>query len=229
MPNNADWYPPRIADRAAWHANFAAQANATGTSDGLTAAQVTQIAADSQMVENLINYDQEVDTFAQGFTEYMRIMLSAPLNEPLPTPPAPPPAFSVVLGAAASIEARTRQYAGIIKAAPGYTPTKGELYGIVAPAATGPGTPAVLQATALLNSEVSLSLFKAGYSVLAVDMRRGGGNWTQIGVSQTATFLDTTDAAVAGQPEQREYRVQGMIANQRIGDVSPVVSVVTVP
>jgi hypothetical protein len=34
---------------------------------------------------------------------------------------------------------------------------------------------------------------------------------------------------VSGQPETREYRAQGMVANARTGDLSPTVSVVTTP
>jgi hypothetical protein len=34
---------------------------------------------------------------------------------------------------------------------------------------------------------------------------------------------------VAGQPEQREFRVQGMLDNARTGDPSDIVSVVTTP
>jgi hypothetical protein len=48
-------------------------------------------------------------------------------------------------------------------------------------------------------------------------------------VSQLATFVDSTAALVADQPETREYRAQGMVANARTGDLSATVSVVTTP
>ena len=38
-----------------------------------------------------------------------------------------------------------------------------------------------------------------------------------------------TVTRIEGQPEQREYRAQGMQGNQRIGALSPVVNAVTVP
>jgi hypothetical protein len=224
-----DWYPDRYPDRIPWHANFASQATATGVADGLSAAQVTQINEDSASVTDVVTYDPEVDTFTEGFTQFMRIVLDGELNTPLPPVPAPPAALGLGLGAQAAIQARTRQYANILKAHPAYTQAKGELYGIVAPAGVGPGTPNINTATALVGSEVLLSLNKAGYSVLAVDMRRGGGGWNQIGIAQAATFTDTTDAQTPGQPEQREYRVQGMVANNRVGPLSAVVSAVTIP
>lgn len=57
----------------------------------------------------------------------------------------------------------------------------------------------------------------------------GGGAFAQIGIVQTANFTDTTAPLVAGQPEQREYRVQGMLNNARMGGLSATVSTVTVP
>ena len=59
--------------------------------------------------------------------------------------------------------------------------------------------------------------------------KRGAGSWKQMGISQTAELVDTTALLVAGQPEQRDYRVQGMLNNARTGGVSATVSTVTVP
>lgn len=70
---------------------------------------------------------------------------------------------------------------------------------------------------------------RSNLSALRAWRRRGGGGWTQIGVSQTASFTDTSALLVAGQPEQRDYRVQGMLNDARVGGVSGTVSAVTVP
>jgi hypothetical protein len=43
------------------------------------------------------------------------------------------------------------------------------------------------------------------------------------------TTPDSTPPLVAGAPETREYRAQGMSGNARVGDLSAVVSVVTTP
>jgi hypothetical protein len=144
--------------------------------------------------------------------------------------PTVPAAIAVALGAAAAIQARTRQYRAIILASVGYTQEIGELYGIVAPAAGPLATPGIQKATPQPGTpNVDLNLFKGGYDVIAIDMKRAGGGWVQIGVSQTANFKDTTAPLVAGQPEQREYRCQGMLNNARTGDLSATISAVTVP
>jgi hypothetical protein len=117
----------------------------------------------------------------------------------------------------------------VIKASPGYEASVGEDYGIVAAEPAPPGVPEIRVATALIDSDVALKLSKAGYDALAIDMRRGGGAFSQIGVSLTATFVDETEPLAAGEPEVREYRVQGLEGNARVGGVSASVSVSTTP
>ena len=223
-----DWYPRELASRVAWHANFALQASTNGTTLGLVAGQVTQAGIDSTVVAAIINHLQEVSTFSQAVTAWKDHMFNATIGTPTDAPPTPPSELSPPLGALPAIIARTRQYAAIIKADPDYTPEIGELYGILPPASAEPGTPGLV-ATALTQSQVEIKIDKAGYTILAIDSRRGAGTWEQIGVSQLATYVDNRAPLVVGQPEQREYRAQGMENNQRVGALSSIVSAVTVP
>lgn len=228
---NGDWYPRAIADRIPWHANFNTQAAASGTTHGLTAGQVSQIGYDNTLVAGCINYAAQVAAFAQAVTEWRDLLLSGPNGTALPPVPTVPAAFTYLAGPATplpSIEFRTRQYAALIKASVGYTPEIGEQYGIIAPVADMPVTPG-LTALALTASQVRLAIAKGGYDVLAVDSKRGTGGWEQIGVSMTAEYIDARAPLVAGQPEVREYRCQGMANNARVGALSAVVSAVTVP
>ena len=223
----ADYYPTRLTDLISWHANFAVEAAATGTTLGLTAGNVTQTDTDSDTVALVVNYSEAVDAFRQEVTDFRDSVLRGDPLAPIPVAPVAPATLSLALGALPGIEARTRAFATTIKASPNFTPAIGEAYGIVG---TSPvqGTP-TLAVTSLTGSQVRLRIGKAGFSVLAVDSRRGGGSWEQIGVSQTAEFIDTRAPLVPGQPEQREYRVQGMLNNARTGDPSDIVSVVTTP
>lgn len=224
----SDWYPQNLAARIPWHANFAAQATAVGVSRGLSAAQVTQIGLDSAAVAQIVNFAEAVEAYAQAVTAYRDAVLEAPLNLPFPPVPAAPapPVFAV--GTQVSIEARTRQYAGLLKASPSYTATIGESFGIVAAAPSGPTTPEVAP-TALTGSQVSVKVKKGGYDVVAIESKRGTGGWEFVGVAMTTTYVDARPPLVAGQPEVREYRAQGMEDNVRVGAISEVASAVTEP
>jgi len=223
----ADFYPDSLAARVAWHANFAAQAGSSGIAHGLSLLQVTQAGDDATEVANMVNATDTVHTFSQSWTQFATIMLEGDIHAPLPAIPIPP-ALYVLTSSAPGIEARTRLFAGIIRAHPTYTPEVGESFGIIGPAPGAAGTPS-LKATAETNSHVRLKIAKQGYFLIAIDSRRGGGAWESIGPSQTATFIDSRPPLVAGQPEQRDYRCQGVVNNARVGGMSPVVSAVTVP
>lgn len=223
-----DWYPSRIADLPPWHANFNTEAAASGTTHGLTAAEVTQINVDAGVVATVVNYAEAIDAFGQEVTAFKNDILRGDHLAPMPALPVAPADLTVVIGGLPGIEARTRGYVSTIKASSAYTTAVGEAYGIVAPEPGVPGPPTV-SATALPASQVRLAIGKAGYSVLAVDSRRGGGGWEQIGVSMTAEYIDTRAPLTPGTPEQREYRVQGMEENARVGFLSDVSIAVTTP
>jgi len=227
MVNSGDWYPNRLAELDTWHANFNAQATATGTTYGLAAGDVTQIAADAAFISSLLIFDEEIRAFTQAWTAYRNAIMRGDPNGPLPPFPTLPGTPDAPVGGLPGIEARTRAYAKVIRADLDYSPAVGENYGLVAPEPSGLETPSLTPTAVQGSTDVSLKIFKGGYSVVAIDMRRGGGAWSQIGVAQTATYVDTTAPDVPGQPEQREYRAQGMVNNVRTGDVSPTVSIVT--
>lgn len=224
----SDWYPKRQADLPPWHANLKTETAANGTTVGLSAGQVTQISDDSVTVAQTVNYAEAVDAFRQEVTAYKEAVLRGDPLAAMPTAPVAPATLAPGLAALPGIEARTRDLMGIVKASTAYTTAIGEAYQIIAPVPGGFGTPTVA-AFALTASQVRLKIGKAGYSVLAVDSRLAGGDWEQIGVSMKAEFIDTRPPVTPGQPEKREYRVQGMEDNARTGAMSDVSTAVTVP
>jgi hypothetical protein len=224
-----DWYPDTQAALITWHNNFSTQAATNGTTLGLSAGEVTQIAADADNVLIMLDGVEAANTYREALTAFKALLFNAPADTPTePVPTAPTTLDFGESTPALGIEARTREYARKIKASSAYTPDDGELYGIIAAEPAPPGTPTVL-AEALTASQVRLKIGKEGYSVLAVDSRRGGGAWEQIGVSQTDVCIDTRAPLVAGAPEVREFRVQGMVENARVGANSEVSTVSTIP
>lgn len=222
------YYPRRLPARIAWHASFAAQAAEDGTAYGLSAADVAQIQLDAANVQLVVEWSEAVDAHRQAVTAFRDGVLSGERRLPVPTPPTAPAGIAFAPGSLQGIMERTRRFVAVVKSSQGYTQAVGESYGIVPPERGGFGVPSLV-ALALPGGSVRLRIAKAGFVVLAVDCRRGGGEWEQIGVSQRAVYVDTRPPLVPGQPEQREYRVQGLLKNSRIGSLSDAASVVTVP
>jgi hypothetical protein len=226
-----DWYPKSQAALITWHNNFSAQAAINGTTLGLSAGEVAQIAADADNVLIVLNGIQAASTYREALTAYKNLLF----DDPADTPAEPVPAAPTTLDFGEElplpgIEARTREYARKIKASSAYTPDDGELYGIIGAAPAPPGTPSITRATALIDSDVMLKVSRAGYAAVAVDMRRDGGAFSQIGSTIASTFVDETEPLVAGAPEVREYRIQGIDSgNNRVGAVSEITRISTAP
>ena len=112
MPS--DWYPTRLTDLIAWHANFAAEAASTGAGLGLNAGALANIALDSPNVAILVNYAEAVDAFRQEVTQYRDAVLRGDSTAATATPPAAPAGITLGVGSLQGVELRTRQYAAII-------------------------------------------------------------------------------------------------------------------
>ncbi len=222
------YYPRRLPARIAWHASFAAQTAEDGTAHGLSAADVAQIQLDAANVALVVGYSEAVDAFRQEATAFRDGVLAGNHRLPVPTPPVAPAGLAFAVGSMQGVQERTRRFVSVIKASTGYTQAIGESYGIVPPERRAFGVPSLV-AAAFPGGFVRLRIAKAGFVMLAVDCRRGGGDWEQVGFSQRAVYMDTRPPLVPGQPEQREYRVQGLLKNSRTGSLSDATSVVTVP
>ena len=132
------------------------------------------------------------------------------------------------LGWLPNIEDRTRQGVAQIKANSAFTQQMGEdmnIFGTTVP----PGQVLVSSAQALSGSQVAITAYKAGFALVTLRSRRGGGSWETLAVMDTPNFLDNRPPLVPGQPEQREYTVQGYENQQNQGAVSPIVTAVTLP
>lgn len=222
------WYPKAFAARIPFHENFDENAQATGSTYGLSVGDKADIALDKDNVPKVVNFKEGVAAYAQAVTEWAEIILEGEIGSVFPPPPTAPVPPTFALGSKTAIRGRTLLYAGVIKSDADYTPLVGENYMIVSPADPPPGTPSI-KATALTQSQVRLQVTKAGYNSVAIDARYTGGVFAEIGVCTTSEFIDGRPPQVPGQPDLIEYRCQGRENNARTGPLSGIVSVVTVP
>lgn len=223
----ADFYPSREDELIAWHSAFSAAVSSYSAALGLAAGVVTQVATDASAVATVINYLAQAEAFSSEVVAFKNQVLHGRLNTPNPPLPTVPGTITLAIGWLANIEDRTRQLVAQIKANAAFTQQMGEDMGIFG--TEPPVGQVAVQAQALTQSQVQITVFKAGFDVVVLDSRRGGGQWEQLAVLTDVDYVDARPPLVAGQPEVREYRCQAYQNNQRTGALSDVVSAVTVP
>jgi hypothetical protein len=225
----SDYYSKTDAGLIPWHNTFETETTnyAPVLSSVLTAGILTQIGVNRDMVEMVVNAADEAKNYASEMVAYKDAILRAPANSPLPAPPTIPAALVIPPGAMAAIEAWTRALVAQIKAHPAYTEAIGEAMGITAKVSS-PGTPTVV-ATALTQSQVSLAIAENGATLVAIDSRIGNGAWSELVRVSNTPYIAMRPPQVAGQAEFREYRVQAVVNNARVGAYSPVSGTWTVP
>lgn len=226
----SSWYPDRDSDLPPWHFTFNAECvNYAATFPSiLDITALAKILANRDTVALLVNRADQARNYFFDVTEFKDIYLDSDLGTSVPAVPVAPAAIVVSGTAVVGIEAYTRLIVGQLKAHPNMTPAIEAAMGIRGPAATF-GDPSIVSLTPLGASQVRVRLKKAGYPAIAIDRRRAGGAWTEIGQSTTATFVDDDPPLTAGVSEVREYRVQGVLDNVRQGTISAVEQVATTP
>jgi hypothetical protein len=224
-----DFYPTTDAGLIPWHNTFDTETTnyAPVLSSVLTAGILTQIGVNRDMVEMVVNAADEAKNYASEMVAYKDAILRAPANSPLPAVPTIPAALVVPAGALAAIESWTRALVAQIKAHSAYDESIGEAMGITAK------TPELGQvtvvATALTQSQVRLDIAEHAATLVAVDSRIGNGAWSELVRVSNTPYIDMRPPQVAGQAEFREYRVQAVVNNARVGAYSPVSGTWTVP
>ena len=223
-------YPSKLSEKITWHATFNQNCidNAATFPDVLTVGNLAKILANKNFVVTLANYADDAKNFSQEAVAFRDNYFGATLGTPAPAVPVAPATIVVAVGAVVGIDAFTRLIIGQLNAHPNMTDAIRAAMGI-GPESRGLGSPSITSASPLGGSQVALRLKLFRYKAVAVDRRRGGGAWEQIGVSIAADFVDAAGPLAAGVSESREYRIQGIVANVRQGAISGSAFVATTP
>lgn len=197
-----------------------------GTTLGFSAPEINQAATDAAEALMLVNQQSIIQSKAQEWTEFKKIVLYAPLNTPLPPMPTAYTVPPALVGALAAIVARFRQRGERAKAHPNYTQPIGEDLRIVAPVTPPPAViKPVLKGVPETDFNVRITFTMSGHDQIEIYSRRGGGDWELITVDTSNPYVDGRAPLVAGQPEVREYRARYKDGDEPVGDWSDVISV----
>ena len=205
----ADWYSRTLAGRIPWHANFNTNAQATGTTYGLSAGDKTDIGNDNTNVPLIVNYKEAVEAFRQAVTEWANLMFDAPIGTALPVAPTAPTAPTLAIGSKPSIVPRTRLMAGVIKADADVTPEVLENYGIIAPDEGAPPDHPTLEGTPETSFGIRLTFSMHGYPKMEIQSKRAGETtYTYLATDTNSPYVDSRPPLVANTPEIRTFRAR---------------------
>jgi hypothetical protein len=219
-----DYVETSEADLVVQLNDHAAGMTTHGAALGFAPDEVAQAGFDAHTASLAVNQQSIIQSKAEEWTQFKRIVLYAPLHTPLPETPVPHTAPVVLPGAMAAIVARFRQRAERAKAHPAYTPAIGEDLRIVAPIEVpGPVKPA-LRAVPETAFAVRLTFAMSGRDQLEIFSRRGGGGWEMITVDTNSPYVDGRAPLVPGQPEVREYRARFRDNDLPVGEWSDVIA-----
>lgn len=188
---------------------------------------MNQINLNRDMVALFVSLCEMAQDYASAVTAFKRNLLNGSPANGLGAVPIPPSTPSLPAGAMAGIRKYTLSIAAQLDAHPAMHDGTRKALGIFS--STPERKTPDLRLAADGSERVVVSIRKAGYRVLAIDSRPYNGEWQPLAVATNTPFLDTRPLAVPGVPEVREYRVQGMLRNARVGPLSATRSVLVQP
>lgn len=225
------FYMPRSeAELVVWFVNWAAKLQVHGTSLGATAGEKAQALVDAVNVALLVNTLTLYKTFLNEWVEFKNSMLYAPVGTALPVVPIPtaPPAMDVA--SLAAILKRTAALNERLRVSPQYTIAIGQDLNIIGPELPPLTQPGNVKAIAQAAAHVRINFNKGGFSGVVIYSKRGAETaFTFLSVDTATPYFDTRDPLVAGQPENRTYRLRLYDGENPVGEYSGDVSVVTLP
>lgn len=227
IPNRA-WFPTNLAERAAWYLNFNMQAQASGATLGLTAADLTQISDDNDVMQFLAGVATQVKAYDDAVRQYRTIITEGNIGEMTPPFPADP-ALALPVVIPTGLFERLNAYRTRILASAAYTDEQGALYGIVGSAPVPP-PPASVKPT------IEVFAAQTGYVYSVVVGNRAESNmwevwilptgaaaWTLVKTANGKSVDITAAPTTPGEPMQMQVRIQLKKNNQNYGQLSDTV------
>jgi hypothetical protein len=224
------WLPHSEGNFVTWFINWNNKLISYSVLFGLSAGDLLSVANDLLALQFLVSISAIFKAKTQDINLYKFALIhgpgpigSFPGNPTLPATPASPVLADMI--------ARIDIMVARLKAHSSYTAVIGEDLGIESPAAgpPSPGTPSG-EATAQPNSEVRLAFVKGDWSGIYIESQRGAETaWTPLGFDMHSPYVDTRAPLVAGQAEQRRYRIRFLDGDTPVGPWSDVISVSTIP
>lgn len=225
-----DYIPSREADFVPWFANFANKLPSYAVPLSIPAADLARVAAAKPFVPTLFDAVEAINQEKKEWVAFKNLVIFGSdngTNPPIPSP-MPPPALSPI---AAGLVEFLRGLIGRIKKNVNYTLAIGEDLGIVSSGSAGPAVPKPTGSVSTDgNFTATVKFKKAGFDGVEVWRQRAGETvWVRIATDSYSPYVDNSPPLVAGQPEERRYRLRYLVLDDPTGEYSDVMTIVVGP
>jgi len=217
------WLPYREDELLPWFNNFNTKLPGYAVTLDLSAGDLSGVADDTAIVTSTVNGVAIFKAEQKEWVDFKNLELYGPVGEPTPAAPTVP-TITLPTIVAPGIIRRTRDLVLRIKAHTNYTEVIGEDLGIVGAEQDAPDEiKPTGKAKALPGAEVLITFVKAGHDGVDIESQRAGETeWTHIAFDGFSPYTDTRPLLVAGQPEERRYRLRYRDNDVPVGDYSDV-------
>ncbi len=222
-----DYLPTSLADRNVWFINFVAKLKTHEKTLGISATLMAIIIADGLAINYTLSLVEAANASLGTMLAFRDNLFNGPVGTiaapfPVFTTPANPPA-AVIPG----IFPRTRQTVRSIKANPACTQAIQEDLGIVGEDTTVDFDNVKPKLKAKYSGgKVDGKYMKKGATGALIESKRGDETEFSFLVMVTkTTFTDKRPNLVAGKAENREYRCWLLFNDEKVGQISDVVTV----
>lgn len=218
------WFPSSLQDRAAWYLNFNNQLQVVGASLGMTAADLTAITNDNNVIQFLATTTVALDAYADAVRQYRIVITEHDVGDPTPVFPADPAfALPIVIptGAFERLDDRVKR----IRTAPAYTPEIGALLGIIpssSPSApVGDLKPVIKLSESFGDYKFSVNVTRMGTTAYKVQIQRKDSiTWEDAAFATNNPVDVTVTPTTSGIPERILVRAILLKNNEPVGEPS---------
>jgi len=223
------YLPTQEGERVTWLNNFAAKLPAYAAAFGITAAELSIVAAMALIYSFIINLIAQSRAYTQELTQFKNLLSIAPSGSTLGTLPVLTPAVAPPLTQAGIFTF----IGGLVMRIKGtkdfYTPAIGEDLRIIGDEITfdEANFKTTLKGKSLPgNNEISFVKSETdGVNVYSHPVGSTDPNvWEKLAFDTSSPYNDTRALANAGVPENRKYRARGVINDVEIGQWSDILS-----
>jgi hypothetical protein len=218
-----DFIPSREDELIPWFENFSTKLPNYQVVLGLTAPELTAVTSDFLLLEATLLTVNQAKQEQREWVAFKNVEFYGPLGEPTPQVPGWPAPFALSAKPPGMLF-RIRDLAARIKAHPAYTEQMGADLGIIGAEALGPITAQPTgSATPLAGFAVEVAFLKQGFAGVDVESQRGSEmTWTYLAFDAFSPYVDNRPPLVAGQAEQRRYRLRYRDGDEPVGVYSDV-------